>query len=117
MSNATIYGSMLALDSALAITYNLYTINFACYYGAYEASDEALMYTTFTSDPSVLLYNIVLNFGLIYDAVKDIITFFAYPEYCKAEDTYSLGYQIGQFVYLLFDPYSIYGEDYTPTSS
>lgn len=106
--NTTVYGSLLAIDMALDITYHFYDVNFACYYGAYEIEDEGLTFITFASDPTVLLYNIVLNIGLIYDAVKNIIAFFVFPDYCKSDTTYELGYDIGQVFYLLFNPNSIY---------
>jgi hypothetical protein len=98
---------MLGLDMGLDITYHFYDINFACYYGSYEAYEEFLNFGAFLEDPSDFIYNLVLNFGLMYDAIKDIITFFFYPDYTKADDTYELGYQIGQFFYLLLNPDSI----------
>lgn len=37
LSNLTLYGVMLAVDLGLDITYHTYDVNFACYYGGFEA--------------------------------------------------------------------------------
>ena len=107
-SNFTVYGVMLAIDSALDITYHIYDVNYACYYGLFESYYAALEFGYFVTEPSILLYTLALNIGLLYEYAKNIIFFFYNPTYTRADTTYLLGYDMGAFFYYLLVKDSIY---------
>jgi hypothetical protein len=48
-------------------------------------------YTAFISNPSILQWNIVYNFGLVYNSIKNTVYFFLYPEKNKITTTNALG--------------------------
>lgn len=70
---------MIAFDIFLDVPYHIYDINYSCYYGAFEAWAQMLNYTLFVYNPMILLWNLIYNFGLMYNAIKDTITFFTAP--------------------------------------
>lgn len=87
-SNFTLYGMLLAFDLFIDVPYHLYTVNYACYYGTLDAWEQMVAYTYFVSDPMVLLWNFIYNFGLMYNAFKDVLTYFIEPSRTKAKNTF-----------------------------
>jgi len=91
-------------ESFFSIFSYLYPINFSCYYGFIEAVANVATYGGTLANPYTLYTNIVYNFGLIYDAVKNMLLFFLgfpRPGYNTPE---SVGYELGSAIfYLLFD--------------
>ena len=90
VSNFTIYGTLIAFDVALDPIYHLADINYSCFMGGQEAYTRLLKYVKFTTDPMTLVWNLVYNLGLLYDAVKDVVTFFIYPARTSAKTVHDL---------------------------
>jgi hypothetical protein len=47
--------------------------------GGQEAYLAGLKYLTLFNNPLTILYNLGFKFGLIFNAVKEMITYFSYP--------------------------------------
>ncbi len=103
-ANDTIYGWLVTAESFFSIFTYLYPINFSCYYGFIEAVENVATYGGTIANPFLLYTNVVYNFGLIYDAVKNMVLFFLgfpRPGYTTPGD---VGFELGSAVfYLLFD--------------
>ena len=50
----------------------------------------------------LLLRNLMFNFGLMYDATKDVVTFFVNEDRSNARTPEDLGAQIGAIVFNMF---------------
>ena len=79
MSNLTIYGGLIAIDKGLGVVYTAGGISSDCVEGFFEAEANIMLYTTFMTTPSLLYWNLVYNFGLLYNSVKSVIYFFFIP--------------------------------------
>lgn len=71
---------MVAFDKALDPVYHLADINYSCFVGAQEAYGKVEKYINVISNPVTLAENLGYNLGKLYDAGKDIVTYFTYPE-------------------------------------
>ena len=71
--------------------YHIADINYSCFVGGQEAYLVALKYLTLFNNPLTVLYNLGFNFGLIFNAVKEMTTFFVYPERCTSRTALELG--------------------------
>ena len=67
--------------------------------GGQEAYLVGLKYLTLFSSPMTVLLNLGFNFGLIFNAVKEVTTFFTYPERCNSRTALELGVSIGSFFF------------------
>ncbi len=99
MNNFTIYGILVSFDTMIDITYNLYGVTYNCYYGSQEAVAQLLLYGDFVNNPSYITYNLVYNFGLMYNSIKDVILFFSGSPLSHAKNVYAAGFEIGAKVY------------------
>lgn len=103
-NNKTAYGMLLASESFFNIFYHLYDINFACYYGAQEAIVNVVSLGGSMTNPMVIYTNIIYNFGLAYNAIKNMILYFLGAPRPGDDTPYSVGYNLGSiFFYMLFD--------------
>ena len=89
--NFTIYGTLVAFDIALDPVYHIADINYSCFLGGQEAYLVGLKYLTLFNNPLTILYNLGFNFGLIFNAMKEMVTFFSYPERCNSRTALELG--------------------------
>lgn len=96
---------LVAIDIALDPVYHLADINYKCFIGGQEAYAQLLKYTIIATDPLTVLWNLIYNFGLIYNSIKDIGTFFIYPGRSGAKSPMDLGAQIGTFIYNILANY------------
>jgi hypothetical protein len=62
------------------------------------------MYTEFVADPEILLFNLMYNFGKIYDGVKNVVLYFQAKEYTRVKDGFAFGNEVGQLLYYIFVP-------------
>jgi len=85
-------GVFRAINIIIDIPYHFYDVNFACYYGVFEAFSTGSSFGNFVDNPKILLQNMIYNFGLMYNSMKDVIFYFINPEYSKATSTYQVGY-------------------------
>jgi len=90
---------MVALNILLDPIYHLADINYQCFIGGREAYAIALKYTTLVSNPMTVVANMGWNFGILFNSVKEIVTFFIYPERCTSPTPLDLGVQIGQIFF------------------
>ena len=63
--------------------------------GIFEAYAVILSYGNVANDPLFLVNNLIYNFGLIYDSLKDTITFFVDRPESKATSTFDVGFELG----------------------
>lgn len=101
LQNVTLYGGLLAIDNGLSVVYAAGGLSNSCVQGFFEAEANALKYTTFVSNPMLLYYNFIYNFGLLYTSIKDVIFFFFVTNKNQITDLYVLGVQVGSFFYNL----------------
>ncbi len=83
------------VDAGLYTTYQAYDISYSCYYGAIEGASAAGTFGNWLNDPQIIMWNVVYNVGLVYDSVKDIITFFIGDERGNADSWFLAGFNIG----------------------
>ncbi len=95
----TLYGGLVAINIFLDPIYHIADINYQCFVGGNEAYAIALKYTTLMSDPMKILANLGWNFGILFNSVKEIVTYFAYPERCTGPTPLDLGVNIGQIFF------------------
>jgi hypothetical protein len=105
--NASAGSFLVALDRFLTITYNADDLNLKCTAGYYEAIDQATRYSDFTTDPTYLLSNLVYNFGLMYNSVREV-TAYVTGKPAKSKSSFDAGYQVGQLFYFILIKSSIY---------
>jgi hypothetical protein len=102
LNNLTIYGGLLALDQGLSVVYTAGGLSSACVEGVFEAGDNIFKYGDFLKTPMILYYNLIYNFGLLYNSVKSMVYFFVFPDRNKITNTNDLGKQFGALFYNLF---------------
>jgi len=90
---------LIAFDSALTPVYRIADINYSCFVGGQEAYEVGGKYLTIFSDPMTVVLNMGFNFGLIFNAVKEVVTFFIYPKRCNSDTAFEFGVQIGSFFF------------------
>jgi hypothetical protein len=101
LSNFTLYGGLIGIDKGLSVVYAAGGLTSDCVQGVFEAETNALKYATFVSKPSLLYWNLIYNFGLLYNSIKSVIYFFILPTKNKITNTGDLGIQVGSFFYNL----------------
>jgi len=52
-------------------------------------------------NPSILKWNLVYNFGMVYNSIKNTANYFFYPEKNKINSNKMLGKEIGSVIYNL----------------
>ena len=103
-SNTTVYGELKAMESFFNIFYYFHDITFSCYYGGIEAYTNVLNYGGSVTNPLVIYTNIIYNFGLVYDAIKNMALYFLGVPRPGNDKPYDVGYNLGASIfYLLFD--------------
>lgn len=71
----------------------------------YEVFESIEGYVDWTSDPSIILWNTVFNFGFIYATARDIIMFFLHDvtfaddKRTSIKSMYELGEAFGKLYY------------------
>lgn len=105
----TVLTSTLTVDSVFTIIataldpfYHLADINFSCFVGAQEAYGQIQKYGAFITDYTLLLRNFLFNFGRMYDAIKDVVTFFINEDRSNARTPADLGAQMGAILFNVF---------------
>lgn len=94
-----------ALSTTVAQSYDLAN---SCYQGIFEAWGIIVDYGAFATDSSFLSTNLIYNFGLIYDSLKDAIMFFVDPTLSKAKTTFDIGFELGSVFYYILIKKSVY---------
>ncbi len=101
----TLYGSLVAFNVFLDPIYHIADINYQCFIGVQEAYQVGLKYTSVFNDPTKILANMGWNFGLIFNAIKEVATYFAYPDRCTSPTPLDLGVALGQFFFNILANY------------
>lgn len=101
-SNATYYGILKGFDIFYDITYHVQDMTYSCYAALFEGYDQLLGYGDFVTNPSYLLTNLIYNFGLMYNSVKDVIVFFQGSQFSGAKTAHDAGYELGSLLYYIF---------------
>jgi len=91
MANFTIFGVMRGLDSGLGVFYNLGNLGSECVTGFLNIENVLKQYQAPLANPVILQWNIVYNFGMVYNSIKNTAYFFFYPEKNKVKTTNELG--------------------------
>ena len=78
--NLTIFGYLHSVDLGLGVFYKASSLISDCFQGVFDAKDNLLLYSYFVIDWNILKYNLIYNFGLIYEAFKSVVYFFYYPK-------------------------------------
>lgn len=91
LSNATLYGALITIDKALSVVYSASSLSSDCVNGAFQAQTNVMKYITFTTDPMLLVWNLVYNFGLLYQSVKSVLFFFVLTDRNTINNTNDLG--------------------------
>ncbi len=89
------------IDSMFLLTYQTYDVSYSCYNGVIEAVMTFIAYGNFFTDYTLLTTNLLFNFGLMYDSVKDAVMYFTGDERGHASDSFEAGFELGQVVYYL----------------
>jgi len=86
------------------VFYYPYDVTYSCYFGAMEAIDNAVEVTGSVTSPLMVYTNIIYNFGLVYDSVKNMVLYFLGAPRPNHDTPYDVGYNLGSsFYYILFD--------------
>lgn len=95
---------MQTIESFFTIFYYLYPINFSCYYGVIEAMTNIVSLGGSVTNPLALYTNVIYNFGLVYNAIKNVVLYFLGVPRPGNDTPYAVGYNLGSSIfYLLFD--------------
>jgi len=100
-----------AIDNYLIVTYNLYTITYACYYGVLEIVELMLDYFIWRNDLKMLWFNWGYNLGAIATNIKNIWMWSVATEYTRIDGAFTMGLELGQIFWMLFYPTEIYLDD------
>lgn len=104
--NKTVEGKLFDAGFALLdMIYNTHNITVACYTGMNEMSLGLAGYTS-ELYPSVVMDNVVFNFGNIFDAFRDVILFLTSSPRGELDLPYEAGYALGAAVYEIMKPSS-----------
>lgn len=87
----------------LDMIYNTHNITVACYSGMSEMGRGLADYTS-KLYPSVVMDNVVFNFGNIFDAFRDVILFLSSSPRGELDLPYEAGYALGAAVYEIMKP-------------
>ncbi len=89
------------MDKGLAVLNGFGTLSSDCINGIMNIPTTLTSYMAFLGNPKILQWNIIYNFGLVYNSFKNTYFFFAYPDLNKIATTQALGLQLGQAIYNL----------------
>ena len=81
--------------------YNFGNLGSDCIAGFMGITGTLTQYSAFMSNPVILQWNLVYNFGMVYNSIKNTAYFFLYPEKNKIKTTNTLGIEIGSVFYNL----------------
>ena len=102
--NAKVVDYLNTLDILYDIMYKSDSLLNDCYNGAFEAGNTASNYGKMSKDPQYIAYNLVFNFGQMYNSIKDVALYFKGDPKAKATSAFNAGLELGKFVYLcLYD--------------
>lgn len=101
MANTTIYGFILGVNQGLGVLYNFGNLGSDCIAGVMGITTTLNQYSAFLSTPVILQWNLVYNFGMVYNSIKNTAYFFLYPDKNKIKTTNALGIEIGSVFYNL----------------
>ena len=100
---------MIAIDEALLVPFNFHNVSYHCYYGVIEGYEKTLNWGEgLARDPAYLGVNLYLNFGIMYQSIRNMAVFFGNYNYLGSKDIYDAGFQFGSFIYYFLYPQSIY---------
>lgn len=97
-----------AIDNYLIVTYNLYTITYSCYHGVLEIWILLQDYIIFASDLKILWFNLGYNMGTIITNIKNIVMWSVATEYTRIEDSFTMGMEFGQIIWMILYPAEMY---------
>jgi hypothetical protein len=84
------------------VVYNTHNIVVACPTGVRTGWDSVVSREDKFTDPTHYMDNIIFNFGMIFDNVRDAIIWFEYGSYGEANGPYNTGYSLGNSIYFTF---------------
>jgi hypothetical protein len=91
------------LNSLVGILYHFENSLVNCYAGALEFEDVYLGYNIIESYTTYLAANMLLNFGLVYNNIMNLILFFMQDSRGEVTGAFDIGLAVGEiFNYILF---------------
>ena len=63
---------LLINDELIWLLYHVYDLSNGCFNGGFEYYASLLNYVDWYENPSLMLYNVLYNFGFIYTNVRDV---------------------------------------------
>lgn len=93
-----------AFDHFIEFPYKLHTITHSCYHGAFEMINIGIRYKDFTQDPEIILFNLLFNFGEMYESARNLAFYFNFKPYTRVKTSFDFGFELGNLIRLLFYP-------------
>jgi hypothetical protein len=62
------------------VLYDFGNLGQDCINGGFGISTTLAQYSAFMNNPSILKWNLVYNFGMVYNSIKNTANYFFYPE-------------------------------------
>jgi hypothetical protein len=98
------FAMLEAFDHFIEVPYKLHTITHSCYHGGIEILKLFIRYGDFVQKPEILLFNLLFNFGDMYDSARNIAFYFYYKPYTRVKSAFEFGFEIGNLARLIFYP-------------
>ena len=95
------------MDKFIDATYHWYDISDKCYDSIFDGMIAAEAYTTFLKDATVIQQNMIYNFGLVYNNLKELILYFEDDPRKKITGAFSCGLTLGAFFYYFLSDQSV----------
>ena len=98
---------LLIYDEVIWYWWALKHLSLGCYYGGFEVFEGLEGYVSWTSNPLIILWNIVYNAGFIYAVTRDLIMFFLHDvvfvddKRTAIKSFYELGEAFGKLYYFV----------------
>lgn len=89
--------------AVLDMIYNIDPITQNCYVGITECGLGLYGYAL-NLTPHTLIENVIMSFGDVYDAIRDIVLFMIGDSRGTFNGTYDAGYAIGYSLFLILNP-------------
>ena len=103
----TVNSVIQSIKTFINIPYKSYDICLYCTQLIANAMITSLSFIAFYTKPTILWYNFVYNFGLIYNSIKNLIFYFTQNPKNKIKTPYDAGFQIGAVSYYFFSSEAI----------
>jgi len=91
-----------ALDVTIDILYNAHGVYIACPEGFKRGYESIVLETETLKDPTRYMDNLIFNFGLIFDNVRDFYMWLQYGSMGEENGPYNNGFALGNVAYYAF---------------